>query len=81
MLCIAAETIYCRRVKYGVEQIWWQDQEMFVFSYYRGNRLWRHYLVHHPVTGVQIGYVRWWYGRGGETNVSYFVEEEDNEIS
>jgi hypothetical protein len=63
MLCIAAETIYCHRVKAGIEQVWWQDREIMTLSYWRHGRLYRTYVVLHPITGVQVGFVRWWYGQ------------------
>ena len=68
---VAFDYAIFRQVKHGKEQFWWQDRELFIFSYWQGDRLWRHYLVHHPMTGVQIGYVRWWYGNQLEDTGMY----------
>lgn len=58
---VAPDYAIFRQVKYGEERFWWQDREIFNLSYHRGERLYCYYLVHHPVTGVQIGFVKWWY--------------------
>ena len=55
MLCYAATTVFCQRMKHGVEQIWWQDREIMTLSYWRHDRLYRHYVVHHPKTGYRWG--------------------------
>jgi hypothetical protein len=77
MLCRSFNYACFRQVKHGEERFWWQDRELYILSYHRSDRLWRHYLVHHPVTGVQIGWVRWWYSR--ERNISYLEQEEEND--
>lgn len=74
--CSPVMPIFYHHPKNEFEQIWWQDRELFVFSFVRGSRLWRHYIIHHPVTGVQIGYVRWWYGRSGE-----FLDEDKKDFN
>jgi hypothetical protein len=66
MFCKCADIIHSCQVKRGIEYLWWQDREIFTLSYWRHGRLWRHYLVHNPRTGVQTGYVRWWYGNRGQ---------------
>ena len=78
MLCYATTTVFCQRVKYGVEQIWWQDRELMTLSYWRHGRLYRHYVVYHPVTGVQVGFVRWWYGRPGGEDLDELAKEDFN---
>lgn len=79
MLCILPfDHAIFRQVKYGKERFWWQDRELFILSYRRGERLWRHYLVHHPITGVQIGFVRWWYGRPCGEDLDELAKEDFN---
>ena len=60
---IFPEHDFYRQVRNGIEKFWWQDREMFILSFNKGNRLWRHFVVHHSISGTQIGYVRWWYSQ------------------
>lgn len=74
----AATMVFCQRVKYGVEQIWWQDREIMTLSFWRHGRLYRRHVVHHPVTGVQMGFIRWWYGSLCGEDLDELAKEDFN---
>ncbi len=70
-----AEPTYYSHIRKGIKFTWWQDRELIVLAFERNGLRWRRHVVHHPVSGVQTGYVRWWFGMNDIMDEEFNREE------